>query len=80
MIDKNKLIELDKRKTTLDEYVYVKHKKRGTEYRIEMFVKNTTNERDGEVLVIYSDENWGNTWARNIDEFCDGRFEIVKKN
>lgn len=43
-----------------------------------MFVKNTTNERYGEVLVIYSDENWDNTWARNIDEFCDGRFEIVK--
>ncbi|EGQ3928288.1 hypothetical protein I0618_002804 [Staphylococcus pseudintermedius] len=78
MIDKNKLIELDKRKGALDEYVYVKHKKCGTEYRIEMFVKNTTNERYGEVLVIYSDENWDNTWARNIDEFCDGRFEIVK--
>lgn len=26
MIDKNKLIELDKRKGALDEYVYVKHK------------------------------------------------------
>lgn len=77
MIDKQKLIELDKRKTPLDECVYVRHKKRGTKYRIEMFVKNVTNERDGETLVIYSDENWDNTWARNIDEFCDGRFEII---
>ena len=77
MINKNELIELDALRTPFDEYVYVKHKKRGTKYRIESFVKNATNERDGEILVIYSDENWDNTWARNIDEFCDGRFEII---
>lgn len=44
MIDKQKLIELDTLKTPLDESVYVRHKKRGTKYRIEMFVKNATND------------------------------------
>lgn len=77
MIDKQELIKLVEGRSLFDEYVYVKHKKRGTVYSIDQLVKNATNDREGEILVIYMDEKWDNTWARNIDEFCDGRFEII---
>ncbi len=77
MINKQELIRELTKFNIWDEGVRVRHLKRGTEYYVYDIVSNATNDRDGEVLVTYSGED-GKTWAREINEFCDGRFEIIK--
>lgn len=56
----------------------VLHKERGTEYVVEMVVKDATNNNDGGYIVIYREVmTVTKRWAREIDEFCDGRFIII---
>ena len=59
--------------------IIVKHKTKGSEYMIEMVVHDATNSNDGGYIVIYREMNAvSKRWAREINEFCDGRFEIVE--
>lgn len=55
-----------------------RHKKRGSTYTVvgtaEVQSSNPVNE--GDRLVVYRGED-GRLWARPVDEFTDGRFELV---
>lgn len=78
MIDKNRLIQNYTDGVKVGKYVYVKHKKRETEYIVDNVVQDATNKNDGGWIVIYREMDKSlKYWAREINEFCDGRFEII---
>lgn len=62
---------------------YVRHLKRGSIFQIvgEVMLEWSGEDRrdllDGEILVHYRDVQNGRSYARTMDEFCDGRFELV---
>lgn len=55
-----------------------RHTRRGSSYTVvgRASLQTANLVRDNEVLVIYKGEN-GELWARPIQEFCDGRFELL---
>ncbi|MDA8251646.1 MAG: DUF1653 domain-containing protein [Rhodospirillales bacterium] len=55
-----------------------RHRKRGTTYTVvgRAELQMATDLVDGAELVIYRGED-GRLWARQVDEFEDGRFEQV---
>ena len=55
-----------------------RHKQRGGSYAVVGRARLQTNRqlRDEEPLVIYRGDD-GTLWARPIEEFCDGRFELL---
>ncbi len=59
-----------------------RHKKRGTTYEVigeaEIQISIRTLE-EGDIVIIYKDEKSGKLWARNRDEFFDGRFEEISE-
>jgi hypothetical protein len=66
----------DKQKTTPTR---VRHKKRGTEYEVlgEADLQTEKPLRDYAVVMVYRDPATGRLWVRPVDEFNDGRFEVV---
>lgn len=58
----------------------VRHKKRGTTYEVigTAELQMATDLGDGAFLTVYRGED-GKWWARQEDEFEDGRFEDVSK-
>lgn len=57
----------------------VRHKKRGTEYDVlgEADLQTEKPLRDYAVVMVYRDPTSGRLWVRPVDEFNDGRFEVV---
>jgi len=55
----------------------VKHKKRGTTYRVigEGSIQTGFPLEDMDVVVVYQSEQDGRIWVRSAAEFTDGRFE-----
>ena len=55
-----------------------RHKKTGGVYKV---ICGALDEADPyRALVIYKSEADGTVWAREANEFCDGRFESVNKH
>lgn len=75
MINKDELIKDYMSGAKVVQHMFVTHVKTGNYYVVTELVKDATNSRDGNVLVIYREIGSDVLWARDIEEFCDGRFE-----
>jgi len=75
MINKDELIKDYMTGAKVVQHMFVKHVKTGNHYVVTELVKDATNSRDGNILVIYKEPGSEVLWARDIEEFCDGRFE-----
>lgn len=75
MINKDELMKDYTSDVKVGKNMFVKHVKTGRYYVVTEVVKDATNSRDGNILVIYKEPGSEVLWARDIEEFCDGRFE-----
>lgn len=79
-MDKDRLKEDLKIAGQLRTNLYVRHVNSGRMYIVNEIVRDATNNREGQKMVCYTNIETGMTWCREMNEFCDGRFEYHEMN